>query len=132
MTMTAFEPFASLVDARVTSRLGDIKRRVIELGEELHDTIHSRVGTFVSSLQSDLEAHSCRIAVIGQIKAGKSSLINALIRRPDLLPTDINPSTAVITKLYFGARRNAIIRRYFNSSAMRNGTASWLAAVPER
>jgi GTP-binding protein EngB required for normal cell division len=114
--MQAFEPFASLVDARVTSRLGDIKRRVIELGEELHETIHSRIGTFVSSLQSDLEYHSCRIAVIGQIKAGKSSLINALIRRPDLLPTDVNPSTAVITKLYFGApaeRNNTALFQFF-------------------
>lgn len=113
----ASEPFASLVDARITSRLGEIKRHIIELGEELHDTIHSRVGTFVSSLQSDLECHSCRIAVIGQIKAGKSSLINALIRRPDLLPTDINPSTAVITQLYFGApaeRNNTALFQFFS------------------
>lgn len=43
-----------------------------------------------------------RIAVVGQIKAGKSSFINALARRPDFLPTHVNPWTAVPTKLYFG------------------------------
>ena len=109
--------YASLIDARITARLGEVKRHIVELGEDLHDTIHSRIGTFVSSLQSDLEAHSCKIAVIGQIKAGKSSLINALIRRPDLLPTDINPSTAVITKLYFGApaeRNNTALFHFFS------------------
>jgi hypothetical protein len=116
--MTApIESFSSLVDARITARLGEMKHRVIELGEELQNAIHSRVGTFVSSLQSELEKHSCRIAVIGQIKAGKSSLINALIRRPDLLPTDINPSTAVITKLYFGApaeKNNTAMFQFFS------------------
>jgi len=116
--MTApMEPFSSLIDARITSRLGEMKNRTIELGEDLQDTLHSRVGTFVSSIQSDLESHSCRIAVIGQIKAGKSSLINALIRRPELLPTDINPSTAVITKLYFGApaeQNNTALFHFFS------------------
>lgn len=110
------EKFESLIDAKITSRLGDVKRRGIDLGEELQATLHSRLGRFVSSMLSEIEAHSCRIAVIGQIKAGKSSLINALIRRPGLLPTDINPSTAVITKLYFGAsaeRNNTALFEFF-------------------
>ncbi|WP_088345367.1 MULTISPECIES: dynamin family protein [Rhodomicrobium] len=111
------ESFSSLTDARVTSRLGEMKRRVGELGEDLQDAIHGRVGSFVHSLLSDLESHSCRIAVIGQIKAGKSTLINALIRRPDLLPTDVNPSTAVITKLYFGSaaeQNNTALFQFFS------------------
>ncbi|MBX2806037.1 MAG: dynamin family protein [Hyphomicrobiales bacterium] len=110
------ETFDSLIDAKITSRLGDVKRRGIDLGEELQATLHSRLGRFVSSMLSEIESHSCRIAVIGQIKAGKSSLINALIRRPGLLPTDINPSTAVITKLYFGApaeRNNTALFEFF-------------------
>ncbi len=110
------ESFGSLIDAKITSRLGDVKRRGIDLGEELQANLHSRLGRFVSSLLTDIESHSCRIAVIGQIKAGKSSLINALIRRPGLLPTDINPSTAVITKLYFGApaeRNNTALFEFF-------------------
>src|SRR5262249_4898858 len=44
----------------------------------------------------------CRIAIIGQVKAGKSTFINGLVRRPSLLPTDVNPWTTAITRLHFG------------------------------
>ncbi len=107
--MTAAQrDFASLTDVRVTTRLGDVKRRLLNLGEELEGVVHQRVAGFVDDHLKEVERHSCRIAVIGQIKAGKSSLVNALTKRPDLLPTDINPSTAVVTKLHFGgpAERN--------------------------
>ena len=48
-----------------------------------------------------LERQSCRVAVIGQVKAGKSSFINAFAGRPGLLPCDVNPWTAVVTNLHF-------------------------------
>ncbi len=66
--------------------------------------MHGRAGGLVNDLLSGLEGHTCRIAFIGQVKAGKSSLINALIHKPDFLPTDVNPSTAVVTKLILGNR----------------------------
>ena len=50
---------------------------------------------------NQLEQRSCRIAVIGQIKAGKSTFINALVGRPGFLPADINPWTVVVTALHF-------------------------------
>jgi hypothetical protein len=40
------------------------------------------------------------VTVIGQIKAGKTSLINAMIGAPELLPTDVNPWTSVVTSLH--------------------------------
>lgn len=40
------------------------------------------------------------VTVIGQIKAGKTSLINAMIGAPGLLPTDVNPWTSVVTSLH--------------------------------
>jgi hypothetical protein len=107
--MTAAQrDFTSLTDVRVTTRLGEIKRRLLNLGEELEGLVHQRVAGFVDDHLKEVERHTCRIAVIGQIKAGKSTLVNALTKRPDLLPTDVNPSTAVITKLHFGgpAERN--------------------------
>src|SRR5262245_29162958 len=45
---------------------------------------------------------TCRIAVIGQVKAGKSTFINGLVRSPRLLPTDVNPWTTAVTHLHFG------------------------------
>src|SRR6202008_3938990 len=49
---------------------------------------------------------TCRIAVIGQVKAGKSTFINGLVRSPSLLPTDVNPWTTAVTHLHF-ARADA-------------------------
>ncbi len=40
------------------------------------------------------------VTVIGQIKAGKTSLVNAMIGVPGLLPTDVNPWTSVVTSLH--------------------------------
>jgi GTP-binding protein EngB required for normal cell division len=50
------------------------------------------------------------IAVLGQFKRGKSSLLNAIIGR-DLLPTGILPLTSVITAVRFGARERLVIYR---------------------
>ena len=41
------------------------------------------------------------ISFIGQVKAGKTSLVNALITKPNFLPSDVNPWTAVVTRLFF-------------------------------
>ena len=38
--------------------------------------------------------------MIGQVKAGKTSLVNAMVGRPDLLPADVNPWTSVVTSLH--------------------------------
>ena len=40
------------------------------------------------------------ITMIGQVKAGKTSLVNAMVGHPDLLPADVNPWTSVVTSLH--------------------------------
>lgn len=50
-----------------------------------------------------------RVAVIGEFKRGKSSLINAIIGA-DVLPTDILPMTAAITRLTYGEKRQILIQ----------------------
>jgi ABC-type uncharacterized transport system ATPase component len=50
------------------------------------------------------------IAVLGQFKRGKSSLLNAIIGR-DLLPTGILPLTSVITVVRYGASERLVIYR---------------------
>ncbi len=44
---------------------------------------------------------SLRIAVVGQIKSGKSTFINAFVRHPRLLPTAVTPWTTAVTNLHF-------------------------------
>jgi signal recognition particle receptor subunit beta len=93
--------------AGVSAPLGEVRRDILRVGDELEKRVHGRAGGLVNDLLSGLEGHTCRIAFIGQVKAGKSSLINALIQKPDFLPTDVNPSTAVVTKLVLGSRSQA-------------------------
>ena len=40
------------------------------------------------------------ITMIGQVKAGKTTLVNAMVGHPDLLPADVNPWTSVVTSLH--------------------------------
>ncbi len=50
------------------------------------------------------------LAVVGQFKRGKSSLMNAVIAR-ELLPTGILPLTSVITSLCFGPQERVLLKR---------------------
>ncbi|MEM1352087.1 MAG: dynamin family protein [Pseudomonadota bacterium] len=47
-----------------------------------------------------LDAFEPSVTMIGQIKSGKTSLVNAMIGRPDMLPADVNPWTSVVTSLH--------------------------------
>ena len=54
------------------------------------------------------------VTMIGQVKAGKTTLVNAMIGWPGLLPADINPWTSVVTSLHMepAARGGAHAARF--------------------
>ncbi|GAE27771.1 hypothetical protein JCM9140_3930 [Halalkalibacter wakoensis JCM 9140] len=73
-------------------------------------------GRFFSKIDSFIQ--QCRepefhIAIIGVVKAGKSTLINALIGK-ELASTAVTPETAVLTKIRSGKGRNAVTIRFYN------------------
>lgn len=77
-----------------------------ELGE-LEDTLFDieKIGgpeaaKKAQKLVKQLRSFEASITMIGQIKAGKTSLVNAMAGRPNLLPADVNPWTSVITSLH--------------------------------
>jgi GTP-binding protein EngB required for normal cell division len=84
--------------------LGEIAAATVRLASEIRPLLNDEAAATLDKLVHDGEDDACRIAVIGQAKAGKSALINALIRRPGLLPTDTNPSPVALTNLHFGRR----------------------------
>ena len=49
-----------------------------------------------------------RLVVIGDLKRGKSTLLNALLGE-QLLPTDVNPCTAVLTVLKYGPQKQVTV-----------------------
>ncbi|OBY26977.1 dynamin family protein [Leisingera sp. JC1] len=53
----------------------------------------------------ELDEFKPSVTMIGQIKSGKTSLVNAMVARPGLLPADVNPWTSVVTSLHLNAPR---------------------------
>ncbi len=78
----------------VRATLLDATQTLAQLGDEA-------VAERLHPIQNDLESYMARVAIVGQIKAGKSTLANCLTGRSGLLPSDINPWTSVVTRLYF-------------------------------
>lgn len=54
----------------------------------------------VQKLRRDLRDFEPSVTLIGQVKAGKTSLVNAMAGEGDLLPADVNPWTSVVTSLH--------------------------------
>ncbi|MGC4004800.1 MAG: dynamin family protein [Pirellulales bacterium] len=50
-----------------------------------------------------------RVVVMGEIKKGKSSFINALLGRPGMLPTDVDVATAAVFKIVYGPEPRATV-----------------------
>jgi Dynamin family len=88
----------------LSSKLEGLRRELIACGQRLQATAPFQGRSFFSETLTGLVQLTCRIAVIGQVKAGKSSFINAFIGIPGLLPTDINPWTTAVTHLHFGCQ----------------------------
>ena len=55
-------------------------------------------------IASKIDSFEPTVTMIGQIKAGKTALVNAMIGQTDLLPSDVNPWTSVVTSLHLNSR----------------------------
>ncbi|MEM6940260.1 MAG: dynamin family protein [Pseudomonadota bacterium] len=86
--------------------LGDFKEGMSDLKDALED-IKSFGGPEARKkaerLIRSVDEFKPSITMIGQIKAGKTSLVNAMVGMPDLLPADVNPWTSVVTSLHLNA-----------------------------
>jgi signal recognition particle receptor subunit beta len=87
---------------QIGSDLEAFRRELVSCGQALRTAAPFRGVSFIDDSLHLLARLTCRIAIVGQVKAGKSSFINALVQRPTLLPTDVNPWTTAITHLHFG------------------------------
>jgi signal recognition particle receptor subunit beta len=103
------KPGAHLPDRQAamprSSRAGDSLRTIATEAAAAGGRLRAALGAAETGFVGDwlrlLSEQTCRVAVIGQIKAGKSSFINALVGKRELLPTDVNPSTTAVTRLHF-------------------------------
>ncbi|PID36352.1 MAG: hypothetical protein CR993_05815 [Rhodobacterales bacterium] len=72
--------------------------------EEFSESALSFVEEPIERVLEKIRAFEPSVSIIGQIKAGKSTLLNALVGQVDLLPSDVNPWTSVITALHLNSR----------------------------
>lgn len=75
------------------SRLDDILKRLERL-------VPADSADAVLALKKELAHAAVRVSMVGQVKAGKTALTNALIGQPELLPSDVNPWTSVVTSVF--------------------------------
>ena len=99
----------SKANAGAADELRDLLDRFRRLCEELGEGFLDSL-TRVAELQERLSAERFHLAVLGQFKRGKSTLLNALLGEP-LLPTGIVPLTSIPTFLLAGGTRT--VRVFF-------------------
>ena len=61
----------------------------------------------INHLITTMQAFEPSVTMIGQIKSGKTTLVNAMAGRPEFLPADVNPWTSVVTSLHLNTPREA-------------------------
>ena len=109
------------MDERIDRKRGDTGSSKAELARAIESLapfaerrgLKDASGT-LRSLAEKLATNRFHFAVLGQMKRGKSSVVNALLGA-DVLPTAILPLTSVITRVRFGSAPGA---RIFYQSGM--------------
>ncbi|MEL7259295.1 MAG: dynamin family protein, partial [Pseudomonadota bacterium] len=75
-------------------------KRVDEALQTLAALTGNNSAKAVARLRKELAEFEPTITVLGQVKAGKTALVNAMAGWSDLLPSDVNPWTSVVTSLH--------------------------------
>ena len=88
---SGLEPLAGL--SRKMTALDEALQELARLGNE-------NTGSAVNRLRRSLNTFEPSVTLLGQVKAGKTALVNALAGWSDLLPSDVNPWTSVVTSLH--------------------------------
>ena len=81
---------------------------------KLADLSDSKTAKTVARLRQNLAEVEPGVTMLGQVKSGKTSLVNAMAGWADLLPADVNPWTSVVTSLHLTpeAKRSATGARF--------------------
>jgi signal recognition particle receptor subunit beta len=87
--------------SHIGSQLARSGKDLLASGQALSTLVEPAGQTLIREATGTLDSQAFRVVVVGQIKSGKSSFINALARQPLLLPADVTPWTTAITNLHF-------------------------------
>lgn len=91
----------TIYNMTTNDRVHALSHEIIEIIDECRNKgllIEPFIDNFISRANTELPL---KIAVIGKMKAGKSTLINSLIFKNNVLPADVQPLTAVLTQISY-------------------------------
>ncbi len=91
----------------LAARLTKLDRSFAEIGQSSEATLTQQA----RDQRARIRAFEASVTMIGQVKAGKTTLVNAMAGWPDLLPADVNPWTSVVTSLHLSPHLQAHDRR---------------------
>jgi len=83
------------------ARLESTRQQLGSCGAVMAGLVEPQSKPLVIDALGKIARISFRVAVVGQIKSGKSTFINAFVRHPRLLPTAVTPWTTAVTNLHF-------------------------------
>jgi hypothetical protein len=92
--------------SQLVERIGSASTAV---RDQLGDRLDPADDTAMTIAAARLLDERCRLVVCGEFKRGKSSLLNALLKRPGLLPVDEDVATSVVTVVSWGATDGATV-----------------------
>lgn len=99
--------------AAVNDQFTELRKLIGELSPSLDERTLRRM----KLIEAQLDEFSATVTIVGQVKAGKTALINVLSGCADLLPSDVNPWTSVVTTLHLNKlapRNTAAEFRFFD------------------
>lgn len=90
-------------NAAVAARMDEIDNLSAMLAQ-LASVSDRRIASRAQALVARITEFSAKVTLVGQVKAGKSAMTNILSGTPNLLPSDVNPWTSVVTTLMINTR----------------------------
>lgn len=85
-------------------RCAQLREALAHLAEHGDEAIARKV----ARLRQLLDGFEPGVTMIGQVKSGKTTLVNAMAGETDLLPADVNPWTSVVTSLHLAPQAAAL------------------------
>ena len=86
-----------------TAPLAEVRKEIEALRglmRQISPALDERAIRRLQLIESQIDDFSATVTIVGQVKAGKTALINVLAGTPELLPSDVNPWTSVVTTLH--------------------------------
>lgn len=94
-------PMLSVIDQKVQQQKSELKRVLQRLQQFTTRINHADTGRILADLRDRIE-EPFMFVIVGEVKSGKSSFINALLGDPDLCAVAPSPMTDTIQQIIYG------------------------------